>query len=120
MFFIEIKVSFALKISRKWGIFYSLNYHPGNWTPQQCIDFLVDHVGQERANAEGEVRRSFTGGYSPLYQVAYLTGGLQLMALKHELVDSGKMGSSEKVGDRLSGKQFFQPKQEERDIGNPS
>jgi len=72
-------------------IIFSLNYHLGNWTPQQCIDFLVDRVGHERANAEGEVRRSFKGDYSPLYQVAYLTGGLQLMALKHELVDSGKM-----------------------------
>ncbi|HVW97657.1 MAG TPA: DUF885 family protein [Mucilaginibacter sp.] len=72
-------------------IIFSLNYHLGNWTPQQCIDFLVERVGHERANAEGEVRRSFQGGYSPLYQVAYLTGGLQLMSLKHELVDSGKM-----------------------------
>jgi len=72
-------------------IIFSLNYHLGNWTPQQCIDFLVDRVGHERANAEGEVRRSFQGGYSPLYQVAYLTGGLQLMSLKRELVDGGKM-----------------------------
>ncbi|MFX8937956.1 DUF885 family protein, partial [Acinetobacter baumannii] len=39
-------------------IIFSLNYHLGNWTPQQCIDFLVDRVGHERANAEGEVRRS--------------------------------------------------------------
>jgi uncharacterized protein (DUF885 family) len=72
-------------------IIFSLNYHLGKWSPQQCIDFLVDRVGHERANAEGEVRRSFTGGYSPLYQVAYMIGGLQFMALKHELVDSGKM-----------------------------
>lgn len=72
-------------------IIFSLNYHMGKWTPQQCIDFLVDRVGHERANAEGEVRRSFTGGYSPLYQLAYLTGGLQLFALKKELVDGGKM-----------------------------
>ncbi|GAA4322328.1 DUF885 family protein [Mucilaginibacter gynuensis] len=72
-------------------IIFSLNYHLGQWTPQQCIDFLVDRVGHERANAEGEVRRSFVGGYSPLYQVAYLVGGLQLFSLKKELVDSGKM-----------------------------
>ena len=72
-------------------ILFSLNYHMGKWTPQQCIDFLVDRVGHERANAEGEVRRSFTGGYPPLYQLAYLTGGLQLFALKKELVDGGKM-----------------------------
>jgi uncharacterized protein (DUF885 family) len=72
-------------------IIFSLNYHLGKWTPQQCIDFLVDRVGHERANAIGEVRRSFVGGYSPLYQVAYMIGGLQFMALKRELVDGGKM-----------------------------
>ncbi len=72
-------------------IIFSLNYHLGEWTPQQCIDFLVDRVGHERANAEGEVRRSFDGSYSPLYQVAYLIGGLQIFSLKKELVDSGKM-----------------------------
>ncbi len=72
-------------------IIFSLNYHLGKWTPQQCIDFLVDRVGHERANAEGEVRRSFVGGYSPLYQLAYMIGGLQFYALKKELVDSGKM-----------------------------
>jgi len=72
-------------------IIFSLNYHLGKWTPQECIDFLVDRVGHERANAEGEVRRSFEGGYSPLYQVAYLIGGLQIFSLKKELVDSGKM-----------------------------
>lgn len=72
-------------------IIFSLNYHLGNWTPQQCIDFLVSRVGHERANAEGEVRRSFTGGYGPLYQLAYMTGAFQFYALKKELVDGGKM-----------------------------
>jgi len=72
-------------------IIFSLNYHMGKWTPQQCIDFLVDRVGHERANAEGEVRRSFVGGYSPLYQVAYMIGGLEIMALQHEMVGKGKM-----------------------------
>ncbi len=72
-------------------IIFSLNYHLGKWTPQQCIDFLVDRVGHERANAEGEVRRSFTGGYGPLYQIAYMIGGMQFMALKKELVDTHKM-----------------------------
>lgn len=72
-------------------IIFSLNYHMGKWSPQQCIDFLVDRVGHERANAEGEVRRSFVDRYPPLYQLAYLTGGRQFYALKKELVDSGKM-----------------------------
>ena len=72
-------------------IMFSLNYHLGKWTPQQCIDYLVDRVGHERANAEGEVRRSFTGNYGPLYQLAYMVGGMQFYALKKELVDSKKM-----------------------------
>jgi len=72
-------------------IIFSLNYHLGKWTPVQCIDFLVDRVGHERANAEGEVRRSFAGNYGPLYQLAYMIGGLQLYSLKKELVDSKKM-----------------------------
>ena len=37
------------------------------------------------------MRRSFNGDYSPLYQVGYMMGALQLRALHHELVDSGKM-----------------------------
>ncbi|MFC4221133.1 DUF885 family protein [Flagellimonas marina] len=76
-------------------IIFSLNYHLGKWTPQECIDFLVDRVGHERANAEGEVRRSFVGNYPPLYQLAYLTGGRQFYALHQELVDSGKMTNKE-------------------------
>ncbi|MHA4896854.1 DUF885 family protein [Pedobacter sp. PWIIR3] len=72
-------------------IIFSLNYQLGNWSPKQCIDFLVDRVGHERANAEGEVRRSIAPWTDPLYQVGYLTGGLQIWALKKELVDSKKM-----------------------------
>jgi uncharacterized protein (DUF885 family) len=60
-------------------------------TPQQAIDLLVDRVGHERANATAEVRRSFNGSYSPLYQVAYMMGGLQFRALHQELVKSGRM-----------------------------
>ncbi|MEJ7560599.1 MAG: DUF885 family protein [Pedobacter sp.] len=72
-------------------IIFSLNYQVGNWSPKQCIDFLVDRVAHERANAEGEVRRSIAPWTDPLYQVGYLTGGLQIWALKKELVDSKKM-----------------------------
>jgi uncharacterized protein (DUF885 family) len=72
-------------------ILFSLNYHMNKWSPQQCIDFLVDRVGHERANAAGEVRRSFEGGYGPLYQLAYMVGGLQFYQLKKDLVDTKKM-----------------------------
>ena len=72
-------------------IIFSLSFHLEKMTPQECIDFLVDRVGHERDNATAEVRRSFDGSYGPLYQIAYLIGGLQFYALHHELVDSGKM-----------------------------
>lgn len=72
-------------------ITFSIKFHLGEWTPQQCIDYLVNRVGHEPANAHGEVKRSFEGAYGPLYQLAYLVGGLQLFSMKKELVDSGKM-----------------------------
>jgi len=72
-------------------IIFSLSFHLEKMTPQECIDFLVNRVGHERENATAEVRRSFDGSYGPLYQIAYLIGGLQQFSLHHELVDSGKM-----------------------------
>ena len=72
-------------------IIFSLNFHMGLWSPQEAIDFLVERVGHERDNAAAEVRRSFQGGYGPLYQAAYLLGGLQLRGLRRELVDSKQM-----------------------------
>jgi Bacterial protein of unknown function (DUF885) len=79
------------RMHRAARIIFSLNYHLGNMTPQQCINFLVDKVGHEYANAEAEVRRSFEGSYGPLYQIAYMVGALQIHALRQEMVDSGKM-----------------------------
>jgi hypothetical protein len=73
-------------------IIFSLRFHMGEWSPQECVDFLVDRVGFERENAIGEVRRSFQGGYGPLYQAAYLLGGIQLRGLRKEIVDGGVMG----------------------------
>ena len=67
-------------------IVFSLNYHLGNWSARQCIDYLVERVGHEPAAAEGEVRRSIGGTYPPLYQAAYMLGGLQFRALHRELV----------------------------------
>jgi len=72
-------------------IVFSLSFHLGRMTPQECIDYLVNRVGHERANAAAEVRRSLDGSDEPLYQAAYLLGGLQILALHHELVATGKM-----------------------------
>jgi uncharacterized protein (DUF885 family) len=76
-------------------IIFSLSFHLGKMTPDECIRLLVDRVGFEPENAAGEVRRSFAGDYSPLYQAAYLLGGMQLYSLHKELVDSGKMTNRE-------------------------
>jgi uncharacterized protein (DUF885 family) len=72
-------------------IIFSLGFHLEKMTPKECIDFLVDRIGHERDNATAEVRRSFTTSYGPLYQAAYLLGGLELRALHRELVETGKM-----------------------------
>ncbi len=76
-------------------IIFSLKFHLGEWTPEQCIDFLVERVGHDRHTATGEVRRSFNGDYSPLYQVAYMMGAIQLRALHADLVKTGKMTGKE-------------------------
>lgn len=84
------------RMHRAARIVFSLEFQLGNWTPQQCVDFLIERVGHEPANAEGEVRRSFSvDHYGPLYQLAYMVGGLQFRALHKEFVDSGKMTSKQ-------------------------
>ncbi len=72
-------------------IIFSLKFHIGEWTPEQCVDFLLERVGHERWTATGEVRRSFNGIWSPLYQAAYMLGALQIRALYQQLVVTGKM-----------------------------
>jgi uncharacterized protein (DUF885 family) len=59
-------------------------------TPSECIDFLVANVGFDRHNATAEVRRAFEAA-EPLYQAAYMLGGLQIRQLHKDLVDSGRM-----------------------------
>jgi uncharacterized protein (DUF885 family) len=76
-------------------IIFTMNFHLGNWTPQQCVDFLVSAVGHERDNASAEVRRSFNGSVPALYQSAYMLGALQFRALHKELVESEKMSDRE-------------------------
>ncbi len=75
-------------------IIFSLNFHMGLWSPQESVDFLVDKVGHERDNATAEVRRSFESAQyanQPLYQAAYLLGGLQFRGLRRQLVDTKVM-----------------------------
>ena len=71
-------------------IVFSLSFHLKKMTAVECVQVLMDRVGFDRANAEGEVRRSFNGSYPPIYQCAYMLGALQFYALDQELVGSGK------------------------------
>lgn len=75
-------------------IVFSLNFHLGKWSGPECVEYLIDRVGHERSAAEGEVRRSVGGAYPPLYQAAYMLGGLQIRALHDEQVI--KKGRSER------------------------
>jgi uncharacterized protein (DUF885 family) len=70
-------------------IIFSLSFHLGTMTPTEAVNMLVERVGFEKENAAGEVRRSFGGGYGPLYQAAYLLGGLQLKSLHDSMVGTG-------------------------------
>jgi hypothetical protein len=79
------------RLHRCARVLFSLGFHLGEMTPQQCVEMLVEDVGHERDNALAEVRRSFGGDYDPLYQCAYLIGGLQVRALHRELVGSGRI-----------------------------
>ena len=76
-------------------VIFSLSFHLGLMTPQECIDFLVNRIGHERDNASAEVRRSFDTDYGPLYQCAYFLGAFQFRALHKELVDSGRITDRE-------------------------
>lgn len=92
----EDKMGFLFwRMHRCVRIIFSLGYHLGQYTPQECVDMLVRIVGHERTHAEGEVRRSLAPGTPVLYQCAYMLGGMQFHVLHRELVASGKMSPRE-------------------------
>jgi hypothetical protein len=88
----EEKLGFLFwRMMRCARIVFSLNYHLGNWSGHECVDYLVNRIDSERENAAAEVTRSFNGSYAPLYQAGYLLGALQFRSLHHDLVDSKQM-----------------------------
>jgi uncharacterized protein (DUF885 family) len=83
------------RMHRSARVMFTMRFHLGEWTPKQCIDFLINDVGHEPDNAAAEVRRSFDGSVGPLYQCAYLMGALQIRSLRKELVDGHQMTERE-------------------------
>ncbi|HWD40429.1 MAG TPA: DUF885 family protein [Fimbriimonas sp.] len=94
------------RMHRSARVVFSLKFQLGEWTPQQCVDYLITKVGHDPFTAEGEVRRSIVGEYSPLYQLAYMMGALQFRQLHHDLVDSHKMTNKEFHDRILQGNQL--------------
>lgn len=70
-------------------VIVSLKFHLGQMTPAEMVGFLVEKIGHERSAATAEVRRYIGPSYGPLYQAAYMIGGLQLHALQKELTSPG-------------------------------
>jgi len=83
------------KMHRCARIVFSLKYHLGKMSAEECVRLLVDWVGHEQATAEGEVRRSIMGDYGPLYQAGYMLGGLQIYALRKKVVEKGLLSEKE-------------------------
>lgn len=77
------------RLHRCVRVLFSIGFHLGRLSPAECVDMLVAEVGHERQNAVAEVRRSLGDDYGPLYQCAYLIGGLQVHALRQEQTASG-------------------------------
>ncbi len=74
---------------------FSLGFHLGWFSPEECIQMLVEKVGHEPETAEGEVRRSLKGDYPPLYQAAYMLGAMQMRALAKECIEGKGMSHRE-------------------------
>lgn len=88
----EDRIGFLVWRSHRCArITFSLGFHLGKLTPQQCVDLLVARVGFEPKNAAAEVRRSVGTSYPPLYQAGYMLGGLQFRSLHRQFVGSGQM-----------------------------
>lgn len=83
------------RMHRSARVIFTMNFHLGKWTPEQCVKYLEENVGFDSENDIAEVRRSFDGSVGPLYQSAYLMGALQFRALHKELVESKKMTDRE-------------------------
>ena len=74
-------------------IIFSLSFHLGKMTAQECVDFLVNRVGprarKRRRRSPPLLRKRVITGRST--RLAYMLGALQFRALHKDLVDSGKM-----------------------------
>jgi uncharacterized protein (DUF885 family) len=67
-----------------------LGFHTGKLSIQDCLDLIIGRVGHDTYAGTSQVRWLIAGDLS-LYGASYMLGGLQLLGLRREMVDSGKM-----------------------------
>lgn len=82
-------------IWRACRIILDIRLHRGEIGTQEATEFLIEHTGFERPNAEAEVQR-YT--FTPTYQLSYLLGKVLILRLRDD--------ERRRLGDRFSLRQF--------------
>jgi uncharacterized protein (DUF885 family) len=82
-------------IWRACRIILDIRLHRGEIGTQEATDFLIQHTGFERPNAEAEVQR-YT--FTPSYQLSYLLGKVLILRLRED--------ERRRLGDRFSLRAF--------------
>ena len=82
-------------IWRACRIILDIRLHRGEIGTQEATDFLIEHTGFERPNAEAEVQR-YT--FTPTYQLSYLLGKVLILRLRED--------EQRRLGPRFSLREF--------------
>ncbi len=82
-------------IWRACRIILDIRLHRGEIGTREATDFLAEHTGFERPNAEAEVQR-YT--FTPTYQLSYLLGKVLILRLRDD--------ERRRLGDRFSLREF--------------
>ncbi len=82
-------------IWRACRIILDIRLHRGEIGTEEATDFLIDHTGFERPNAEAEVQR-YT--FTPTYQLSYLLGKVLILRLRED--------EQRRLGERFSLREF--------------
>jgi uncharacterized protein (DUF885 family) len=88
-------VMYTDAIWRATRIILDIRLHRGEISVEDAIDFMVEHTGFERANAEAEVQR-YT--QTPTYPLSYLLGKVMLLRLRAD--------EQQRLGDKFSLRKF--------------
>jgi uncharacterized protein (DUF885 family) len=88
-------VMYTDAIWRATRIILDIRLHRGEIGIEEAIDFMVEHTGFERANAEVEVQR-YT--QTPTYPLSYLLGKVMLLRLRED--------EKRRLGDKFSLRKF--------------